>query len=165
MRCNYLNIWFIYSCRERPSIHFTLEEPNSHFDLKGNFRQSWSQQFGLNAAQACARRTKEGWEGEQRQMGKGGGGLLLPQHPHPSAGDSLVFMPPMSTTWCEASPATICAQHLACSDPSTCHANSENFIWLHKYQPSLPKMIKGNSLTAELGKLRNPGAEGSHSVK
>lgn len=83
MRCNYLPIWFIYSCRERPSIYFTLEEPNSHFDLKCNFRQSWSQQFGLNAAQACAGWTKEGWEGEQREMGKGGGGLLLRQ-PAPS---------------------------------------------------------------------------------
>lgn len=71
MRCNYFHIWFIYSCRERPSIHFTLEKSNSHFDLKCNFWQSWSQQFGLNMAQACARWTK-GWEGEQRD-GEGQG--------------------------------------------------------------------------------------------
>lgn len=165
MRCNYLHIWFIYSCRERPSIHFTLEEPNSHFDLKCNFRQSWSQQFGLNAAQACAGWTKEGWEGEQREMGKGGGGLLLRQHPHPSAGDNSVFMPTVSKTWREASPAPTSAQHLACSDPSTHQADSENLIGLHKYQPSLPKTFKGNSLTVDLGKLRNTGEERSHSVK
>lgn len=166
MRCNYLHIWFIYSCRERPSIHFTLEEPNSHFDLKCNFRQSWSQQFGLNSAQACAGRTKEGWEDEQRETGKGGGGgPFLPQHPHPRTQDNLAFVPTMSETWHEASPATTSAQHLACSDPSTRHANSENFIGLHKYQPSLSKLFKGNSLTVEQGKLRNPGAEGSHSVK
>lgn len=165
MRCNYLHIWFIYSCRERPSIHFTLEEPNSYFDLKCNFRQSWSQHFGLNMARACAGWTKEWWEGEEREMGKCRGGPVLPQHPQPSARNNLVFMIPMSKTQREASVAITSAQHLAYSDWGTRHANSENFIGLHKYQPSLQKMFQGNSLTTEIGKLRNTGTEGSNSVK
>lgn len=98
MRCNYLHIWFIYSCRERPSIHFTLEEPNSYFDLKCNFRQSWSQHFGLNMARACAGWTKEWWEGEEREMGKCRGGPVLPQH--------LNQVP--ETTWSSWSP---CPKH------------------------------------------------------
>lgn len=145
MRCNYLPIWFICSCRERPSIHFTLEEPNSHFDLKCNFQQSWSQQFGLNTAQACAGRTKEGWEGESRERWVRAQEAALPQHPHPGAGNNLVFLPAVSKTRWAASPATISVQHLTCSDPSTHDTSSESSSGLHKHQPSLPKRLRERS--------------------
>lgn len=257
MRCNYLHICFIYSCRERPSIHFILEEPNSHSDLKCNFQQSWSQQFGLNVAQACAGRTKDGWEGEQRETGKGRPGPFLPQHPQQSTGQlglhamkpplpgplplpkkcpaltQTLTSPPrlaksksrcpfLKQSWqlhevpfggtklgrrptvgqgggtpnstpseaaykahrpydwtapAEGSPPLLMipVQHVWYTvktpyntfDGDICFPRYpvfENFIGLHKYQLSLPKLYKGNSLTAQPGKLKSTGTEGSQSV-
>lgn len=143
MRCNYLPIWFICSCRDRPSIHFTLEEPNSHFDLKCNFQQSWSQQFGLNMAQACAGWTKEGWEGESTERWGRAQEAALSQHPPPSAGNNLVFLPAVSTAWRVVRLTTTSVQHLTCPDLSKHDTSSESFMGLHRHQTSLPKRFKG----------------------
>lgn len=164
MRCNYLPIWFICSCRERCSIHFTLKEPNSHFDLKCNFQQSWSQQFGLNTAQACAGRTKQGREGESTEMGKGTGGHFAPAPPH-KCRKQLGLPAAVSKTRQAGQPC----HHVGPTPDLHWSQHTRRQHWkLHRASQTSTKSskkVQGKGLKLELQKLRNSGAEGSHSVQ
>lgn len=136
MRCNYLHIWLIYSCRERPNIQFKLKECNLYFNLKCNFQQSWSQQFGLNVAQACAGRAKDGWGRRTERDREGQPSPLLPQHPHWSA-KQLSPCAPVCKMWHEATTArATCSPEVSCFDPSI-HPSSRH-IFLEQDLMKLP---------------------------
>lgn len=164
MRCNYLPIWFICSCRERPSIRFTLEEPNSHFDLKCNFQQSWSQQFGQSMAQACAGRTKEGWKGERTEIGKGAGGHFAPAPPHKCR--KQFGLP---ACWVQNLTSGQPCHHLCPTPDLLWSQHTGHQLWkFHRASQTSTKSsrkVQGKGLKLELQKLRNSGAEGSHSLQ
>lgn len=165
MRCNYLPIWFICSCRDRPSIHFTLEEPNSHFDLKCNFQQSWSQQFGLNTAQACAGRTKEGWEGESTERWGRAQEAALPQHHPPSMKCRKQLGLPAC---CVHSLTSGQAHHHLCPTPALTSAHMTPALKASWGFTDINQVIQKYSrerFQVRARKLRNSGAEGPHSVK